>query len=313
MILMTGVIGSSSTNVQKTWGYGDRYNGIFFRQDQNGFAAVLRSSATGVLSERVVYSQNFNGSPIDGTAHDQFVLDLSSGNIFMIDFEWLGVGDVRLGIVHDHEFHIVHTFKNSNAFNHVYMNTANLPVHYEIKNTGASSGGKMMEICSSVLSEGGDPPVPVIFSTSTAVTTTAVTTRRPVLSIRPMSSFRGLENRGKVVPHNFSVISTNGVLLFYEIVKGGTLGSASFSVVHSSSIAEADRSATTITGGTIIEQGYVNSAGTKVSGSTEGEFRSRVPITVDFNGQNPDALSIVITSMGASADVAAGLQWEEYR
>jgi hypothetical protein len=73
-----------------------------------------------------------------------------------MDYEWLGVGRVRYGVVQNGILIYVHEINNYNSLETVYIRNPNLPVRYEIsthKNT--STGSLLTQICSTVISEGG--------------------------------------------------------------------------------------------------------------------------------------------------------------
>lgn len=310
LIYVSAVVGSATANVTKDWGYGDRYNGIFFRQTGSGLFAVIRSTTGGTFNERIVAQANFNVDPMNGTGPSGFNIDLSSGNIFWIDFGWLGYNEVRMGVMSDNRMITAHIFKNSNSFAAPYINTPNLPVYYAIRNTAASTGSKLIQGSASVIQEGGSIPFGLSFSTGTGVVEVVVNTRRPIMSIRPANTFKGLENRQRFLPQFVDVTVTNAQSLYYEIVQGGVLTGASFSSIDTESGMEADKSATTITGGVVIEAGYVNSVGTRQSIVS---IRSKNPLTVDFDSKNGTNLSIVLTSFSANANTAGSFKWEEFR
>jgi hypothetical protein len=68
-----------------------------------------------------------------------------------MDFEWLGMGSVRVGFVIDGKFIVAHTFYNANDLSTVYMQTANLPIRYEIETAATLAAGTytLQQICSS--------------------------------------------------------------------------------------------------------------------------------------------------------------------
>ena len=128
---------------------------MLFRSTTNSF--VLRTNTSGTPSDaRTVNQADWNGDKLDGTGTSGITLDTSKAQILWIDFEWLGVGSVRCGFIINGQYIICHTFNNANDLDKVYMTTAILPVRYEIKATGATSGAATLkQVCSSVISEGG--------------------------------------------------------------------------------------------------------------------------------------------------------------
>lgn len=79
----------------------------------------------------------------------------------------------------------------------------------------------------------------------------AVTTRRPVLSIRPKATFNSRTNRAHIEFADYLLRATTNDS-YFEIVVGGTLTGASWTSVDDTSVAEFDVSATEITGGFLL-------------------------------------------------------------
>jgi len=104
----------------------------------------------------------WNLDTLDGTGPSGLTLDDSKCQIFVIDYEWLGVGRVRMGFNINGMTVYVHEFLNSNNVTDVYMRSPNRPVRYELRSTG--SNGSLKQICCSVQSEGGQTPAGLVAS-----------------------------------------------------------------------------------------------------------------------------------------------------
>jgi hypothetical protein len=99
---------------------------------------------------------SWNLDTMDGNGASGITVDWTKAQIFMIDYEWLGVGRVRLGLNIDGKTYYVHEFLNANSVTNVYMRSPNQPIRYEIRSTGGTA--TLKEICASVQSEGGFNP-----------------------------------------------------------------------------------------------------------------------------------------------------------
>jgi hypothetical protein len=194
------------------------------------------------------------------------------------------------------------------------MTTPNLPMRYEIGNTGtAASESDLIQICTVVISEGGtENELSYPFSADNGISAISVTTRRPVLSIRPAATFNGIVNRAQIQPLLVqALVGGNNALI--EIVYGGTLTAASFGAVNASSVTERDVAASAISGGIVIATLYVPS-GTGVDRNvSDAALSSKLPLVVDAAGANPINLSVVATSFTGTATVTAALEWKELR
>ena len=151
----------------KRVGLFDDYNGIFFEQSGDGtLAFVLRNNVSGYVYDQRVTQNNWNIDKCDGNGASQFNLDITKTQLFTADFQWLGVGRVRAGFVHDGQTVIAHEFYGSNNKPTVYWSNPNLPVRCEIRNYSAAVGTDTMDqICATVMSEGGYSEAGVDFST----------------------------------------------------------------------------------------------------------------------------------------------------
>lgn len=261
--LATFVMNAAKTNLRQRVGYFNTTNGAFLQQNDATVSFVLRSSSLptpGTPSDiRTVNQADWNVDTMDGNGPSGRILDLSKNQILYMDFEWLGTGDVRCGFFVDGQPQICHVFHNDNTQTAVYMQTAILPVRYEITNTGVTaSASSMKQVCSTVINMGGYEQMTIDHSARrTTQLTTIGNTFKPLVSIRLASTALGsvvLPNRVMVLP----VTSQN-----YEValVKNPTLTGAVWASVPSDSNVEYDITATATTGGIIVQSDYVTASG----------------------------------------------------
>lgn len=266
--LNTFVLGTAKTGVRMRVGYFSTQNGVFLERADSTVSFVRRTYVTGAAVDTSVAQADWNGDKLDGTGDSGITLDLTKAQIMWMDFEWLGVGAVRCGFVIDGQFIICHTFNNANSLDSVYMTTAILPIRYEVINTATTaSATTLKQICSSVISEGGyEKKVALDVVRMTAANASIGSAFVPLVSIRLASGRTG----AVVIPDGYSVLPTAASSVTFEVVlvKNPTLTGASW-VSTSSSNVEADLSATSYTGGTIVQQQFVL-ASTQSSGITSG-------------------------------------------
>lgn len=311
LIYCTFVMAPAQTNMTQKVGYFDGDNGIFLSLEGSTLQLVRRTKTSGSVVDVVVPQHSWNISTLTA-------LDPSKAQILAIDLEWLGVGSVRCGFVIDGRVHFVHQFRHANNLDLVYMTTANLPVRYEIENTGVvATGASLKAICTTVISEGGfETERGYPFCASNGVTTVAVTARRAVLSIRPKATFNSVVNRGTILVSGANVYATTNPA-FVEVVYGATIGGTpSWTSANDDSIVEYDVAGTTVTGGIVVNAFYVPAAAQgnqSTPGANQLGVLSRLPLTLDIAGVNPENLSIVVTSFDATTNVSGSLFWQELR
>jgi hypothetical protein len=315
LVFLTETLGVQVSGVRKRLGYFDSDNGVFIEQSSGIVYTVLRSKSTGSVVDTKIAQSSWNLDKMDGTGPSGQVLDVTKSQIFIFDVQWLGVGSVRCAVEIGGMTYYVHEFQNANVNTGAYMTSANLPIRYEIENTGAAASIDTMEqICSTVVTEQGsiDDKGFYTHGVSSGTTATSVTTRRSVLSIRPKATFEGQINRAKIEIEDFmALVGGNNILI--ELVYGGTLGgSPSWTSAGTNSVIEFDIAGTTVTGGEVIQVGYIPTG----QGSTrniEGKSVSSLyPITPSIDGSVLPILSIVCTSVTGTATVNATINVREY-
>jgi hypothetical protein len=345
LVLSSFNFGYARANVTKRTGYFDDRDGIYFEQvglpTSNGTDAgtlnwVIRSYVTGTASEtgtRVPQSQ-WNVDRCDGTGKSGFNLDISKVQLIFVDFQWLGVGRVRCGFVHNGQYIIAHEYYHSNIDTTVYLANPNLPVRCEIRNTAnISASATFSQICSSVMAEGGYVQSGIDWSIDSGAlrqTSTVGTTRLPVLVLRLKNTYQGYLNRAIVKLNNVTAYIADNPA-YVEIIKipnasylvnaGGT-SSLTWTSANTNSVVEYSIDAAAFTGSsTVIEvlSSLVIPAGS--SGNSQGV--AGIPSATDskknFIAQNYDStnsevyvISVKTIDTGltrAKASVTA--QWRE--
>lgn len=314
LIYMTGVLGAAKANVRKRIGYFDAENGVFFESTADGFYVVIRSSTTGSPIDTPVLQSSWNIDPMDGTGPSGITLDISKTQIFLIDLEWLGVGAVRFGFVIGDIIWYVHKQNNANTLTSAYMTTANLPLRYEITNTAESaSSTTMSQICSTVIRENGyENERGLVFSANVGITPISVTSRQPVLTIRPKTTLNSIAVRGLISPVEYDLLAgTNGALI--ELVYNGTLsgGAGTYTSANTSSMIEYNFDHTGITGGYVIDSFYIPAGVGTIKVSDSSEIETKLGLSLDAAGSVQDRLSIVATALTGTSTINAAISWKE--
>lgn len=311
-IVLTGLMGAIKADTRQRLGYFDASNGLFFEQNGTALRVVQRSSASGSPVDTAVNQASWNLDKLNGTGPSGLTLDTSKAQIFWIDLQWLGVGRVRMGFVINGVLIYCHQFLNANALATVYMTTANLPVRYELEMTGATTQTDLLQICQSVISEGGfETERGLPFSASNGITSISVTTRRPILTIRPKTTFNSLVNRGLIVPMEAIALVGSGSA-YFEIVYNGTLTGASFASVDAQSLTEVDVAASAIAGGTVTVSFFVSGGAIGARSPAGTSLLDKIQaITLNFDGTVPDTLTVVCTSFTGSVTANASFNWKE--
>jgi hypothetical protein len=307
--LSTFVMATQEENLEQRVGMFDDNNGIFFEDTGTGYQIVRRTYATGSAVDDPIAQASWNGDKLDGTGPSGYTLDPTKASILFMDFEWLGMGSVRVGFVIDGKFITAHTFLNANSLTTVYMQTLNLPVRYEIETTGTITGAATLEqVCSSVMSEGGYAPKAVEQMIGTAslggVNLTTAGTFYNLATIRIKSG----RPYAVIVPQGALAAAISNSDFELQLRLNAT-PSVAFSYTSYSDNVEYDLTGTTtITGGTIISKTYLSGKGVS-SASVNGDgfnFDYQLGQTV---GGTSDTLTLCAKGASNGDDVLGSLKW----
>lgn len=322
LIMSTFAMNTPKDHLRQRVGYFGNNNGIYLEANGTSISLVERSYSNGSLVETIVPQSSWNIDKFDGTGlsaqmsitgnHGQGLF-VNKTNIFWIDMEWLGVGDVRCGFVVDGAMYPAHIFHHDNVANTTYMTTAVLPIRYEIENLNTTaSTSTLKQICSTVISEGGyqgrNKSRAQATDFGTFKTLTAANTYYPVMSIR-LSPDRP---DSVVLPKNFdlAVITNQTSTLHYKILVNPTLVNASFANCQGNTV-QYDVSANSLsTGGTLIKTGFISTSqkGAAIDLGSIEEFEIQLGRTISGNS---DVFSVFVASETAGAQIGSSIEWYE--
>jgi len=182
------------SNVTKRVGY---FQGATAAPYNSGFDGFFLESngSTGLISFQIWHSgsQVLNSPSSSWSTEDYDVtgLDWSKTQLMVTDFQWLGVGRLRFGMVVNGTNRIFVTNTGANDLTTVYMQSPNQPVRYEIRSTGGT--GSFNQICSQASLEGtvNNLQRSVLIDNFTARTLATGGTKYPLLGYRINTSYGG--------------------------------------------------------------------------------------------------------------------------
>lgn len=316
-ILRTFNLRGSNLGITKRIGYFDENNGIFLELKDGEVFAVLRAKTTGSVVETKIKQSDWNVDPLNGTGDSGITIDFTKTQILYIDFEWLGVGRVRLGFVIGGVVYYAHYFNNSNVLTEVYMSTPNLPLRDEIINDGTGLADTMDIICSSVASEGGTKDLGIIKYISTEGINLLATTTNTVyamLGIRLKPTHIGISVKPLEV--FVSLHSASHRIEWFLLMNPTVAGTFTYADVPYSAIQAAKGvTANTVTGGTIkIAGGFVDSSGTSAGGAGGVGVGIGTSLLIGSNIDNSvDTLVLCVRPVDSSTsvEVEGAITWRE--
>ena len=277
-------------------------DGLYLEITSTGATFNITKTA-GTSGTTTVPQSAWNIDPLNGAGSS----GLSIGQIFALDYEWLGLGRVRFGFYLEGKLYYAHEVTNLNILSVPYLTSPNQPVRYEIRQTGAGSG-TLKQICASVANEGSPEEIGLATTASTSATiTTQSNTMTPILAIRGRPSTANLA----LLLKDFSVYNTtNNVDTRFVLYRNPTIsgGSLSFIQADNNNMDYALGSTTlSVSGGYELASGFVlRSQGTAVSTATESLAGILGRFGTSING-TPETLVLAAAGIGGGAALYASM------
>lgn len=302
----TGILNPvGNGNVTTEIGAFDDNDGLLFRCTNGAVSCVIRSSTSGVPSE-TVFPQAAWSDPMDGTGASGITVDWSQTQIFGIDYQWLGVGNVRFFLSFNGIPAVVFAKDHANSTTAVYMKSGTLPATYKITSNGGA--GTLKQICCSVESEGGSSALrPRTHQQSVSndflPVSAAIGVYTPIISIRAKNLYpllTGQFNRGWAIPIDVGVMALNKQI-HWGVYLNAPLTGAVWTDPDTQGLIEYDVSATAINTvqGHSVSEGYTD----KKQDIMEDIFKNLAPLTVNrFTGVG-DTLTFVAGGLTQITDV----------
>ena len=316
LILLSGIINASSNtaNCITRIGYNDESNGLFFQYTNTTMSVVLRNNT----ADTTINQTSWNIDKMDGTGVSSISLDFTKSQLYVIDFEWLSVGRIRFGFYLFGKINYCHQITNLNSLTAPYMLSPNLPIRYEIVSTSGATGS-LVQICSTVISEGGYGPIGRAFSVGTNPNTSISVpiTETPIIAITGISTY----NHENILPTSFTIMDidhNNGYLYRFRLYLSPTgtdspLNGATVVNVDDNSVVAYSISGLTIPAGSIIvDRGYFYGRGVVSFNSLLDVFTNIIQLTSNMDNVC-DVLLLTAEKTGStgSGDVFGSISWQE--
>lgn len=316
LVLMTGVLDLSGggAGVERRIGAFDDDNGVFFEDNAGVIGVTYRSNDTGTPVDTTIAQASWNIDTMDGGADASnpsgYTADWTKAQIFVIDFQWLSVGRIRFGLDIGGHIWYVHEVNFANTQAIPWASTPNLPLRYQIITTASSPASTMRCICNTIISEGGADPNGLKHSHATTahVNANVADTIYALLGIRLKTTALGIT----IEPESISALSETTDSFEWMLIFNPTVaGTFTFADKTNSAVQTAtgdsvgSPSANTVTGGTIIDRGFVST-----TGSPSISLKSSLVLGAAIDGTR-DELVLAVRPLGTNADIQGSLTWRE--
>ena len=311
-VMQTFVFAPAKANLRQRAGHFSRQNGFYLELTGGDLFLVQRSYVTGSLVETRIPQSEWNVDTLDGAGSSDLVLDISKAQIMFFEYEWLGVGSVRIGFVINGYFIIAHQFDHANLIDSTYITTATLPIRYEIENLGTTASvSSMKQICATVISNGGyerrTEDWNIARSTSVAIPDSFF----PVASIRLAS---GRED-SVILPSAISILPTSAGNFEWAVIRNATITAGTW-VAHteSSGNVEYNISATSMSGGAVVAGGFVSSTNQASAPIELDDQLYRWNLQLGRTNAEPpvsDTFTVALKALGNNQSAVGSISWND--
>lgn len=314
--LMTVALSDSGmAGCARRWGPFDQNNGIYFTLDESSnLNLVLQSSTSGTLVKTTIPRASWNGDKLDGTGLSGMTLNLTKVNIYWIDFQWLGAGRVRMGVVDSYGNRVVcHTILNANSNIHPYMGMGSLPLSINIENVSATGGAASIRLtCAAVKTEGEINYTYWRYAYPFPAKTPSTNT--PLVAVKSKAQWNGKHNVTTAFPETFDcyVGGTGAVRvdLYWDVL--GYTGATWAQDNDSTVISDIAATASTITTQVIMRSFYLDVGVHTINLADMFEVND-VAINSKADESEPLHISLVATVVAGSPTVTGSLNYRELR
>lgn len=298
----------------------------FYIESSGGIVSVVQHNSVYERAYRVgppIYDPSASvwSDPLDGTGPSGINVDFRKAQILMFDFAWLGVGQVRCGVMIGGKPIFYYTFTHTNQLTMPYIPMAKLPLRYEITGSLGAAPNELRMMCGTVLSEGGYTPITRTLTYGRYQTATALTNGsalRGLFAIRIRPTF----------PYNRVSIKLKNIDLFN--ITGGTSSGAWVALLnpdisgispvftdYDTNISAAEicdlSGIGIVTGGSIIYSGFYATRDYNQLNASIDELNASRAITMGLSGTQ-DTVVIAANSLGSGNPVSLFyfVNWVEY-
>ena len=300
-VFFTSVFTSGVAGSTQIIGIGDSVDGFFFGYNGTSFGIMQRNNS----SDTWVAQTSWNTDVMDGTGPSKMTLDPTKGNVYKIQFQWLGFGAINF-FIEDQDnggFQLVHQIKYTNQNTVTSLTNPSLPIFAEVDNDTNDTDVVMKTASLCAQLEGYQAPSKLRNAQSNRKA--SITTETNVITIRNRSTFASVTNKS-LVQLDFLTLSVAGNTdCRYTFYLNASLGgSPSYTNVSTNtSVVEYDTAGTTVSGRELF---YIN-----VNGNSQ-ETQNISDLNILLNPG--DSLTVSGQSAGgagAAITCDVGLSWVE--
>ncbi len=297
--------------IRRRFGLFDDSNGVYFEDNGGTYSYVIRTTTSGITTERRVSRNDWNGEKIDGNGWTGVTADPTKQQMISIGYEWYGAGTVEFNWLMKGETIRSHKFDNSNSLDKVWCSTPFLPIRLEIENiTGVAGTHYLYQGSNSLIQDGNVDKLGTLLSISNPITGTTMTnanTFYPIISLRLKSSAL----QAVMLLRSLQAATNDNTNVYWRLYQNSTLTGANWTDhPDTNSFIQYDTTATAMTGGTAILSGFTIASGSSL---TEIDKSADLQLGRSGIGTISDTFTLACASPNTNKAALAVLNWIEQR
>lgn len=301
IVRFTAIFTTGVALSQQIIGIGDEVDGFFFGYNGTDFS-ILRVS-NGVFNW--VSQASWNGDVMNGTGPSGMTLNQTLGNVYSIQYQWLGFGVIN--------FFIENTTTGQSILVHriEYPNTAIVPSVYnptfpitaEVLNNGNNTNVVLQSPCAMAFVEGdGSSQAIVTDNAANASLSLTTPTDQNVLTLRNTATFASKTNRTRIRLNFISCSSEGTRAVRFKVIRSATFGSTlTYTPFNTStSVVEYSSTSSSATGGVLVLAFEIS-----INGSAQ-LFLDSLALYL-----NPGETLTLQATSGATTQLDCAISWKE--
>lgn len=301
-IRFTSFFTTGSSGTTQIYGIGDDNDGLFVGMLNDKFGILRRSFGV----DHWTLQEDFNLDKLDGSAGSAFTYNPEKGNVFDLQYQWLGYGAITFNIESEQTgkfipFHRIN-YTNKNVFPSTQY--ASNPILARVQ-CDANTGIPLILRGASVMAylEGTPVYTGPSFSVNSSVASFSSTTQTNIITLKNKTIFRGINNK---IPSKTRIItlSTEGNKpLTIDLTKNASLsGTPVYNDKSVDSTIEYTTSSSTLSGGTLVASFTLSKSGQLFIREQDLEL---------FMSPGETLTLSAATTSGGTNDVAMTISWVE--
>ncbi len=297
--------------IRRRFGLFDDSNGAYFEDNGGTYSYVIRTTTSGITTERRVFRDEWNGEKFDGNGWTGVTADPTKQQMISISYEWYGAGTVDFNWLMEGETIKSHTFYNSNNLDKVWCSTPFLPIRLELENvTGVAGTHYLYQGSNSLIQDGNVDKLGTLLSQSNGITGTTMSvsnTFYPIVSLRLKSSALN----SVMLLRSLQAVTNDNTNVYWKLLQNTTLTNPVWTNhADVDSFVQFDTSATALSGGRDILSGFVVSGGSTL---IEIDRLADLQLGRSDIGTISDTFTLACASPNTNKAALAVLNWIEQR